>query len=238
MLLRIVFSILVFNSAQGAELTLTEQLKQKADESASKSPDEVKKTMMAALEDLRKSKIAEKALKKGDSIPSFELPDVKKGLVSSKELLEKGPLIIVFYRGGWCPYCNLQLRDLQKSISEINDLGGQLVAISPEAPDNARETVKKQGLGYYVLSDVKADVGKKFGLMFTLPEDLIELYKKFGIDLNKANASQKWELPLAATYIVNKDGKITYSFVDVDYKKRAETKDLIAVLKKIQANTN
>lgn len=213
--------------------TLTEQLAEKAAASAQKTPIEIKQVMFKAIEDLKNSQILEKALKKGDKIPSFELHDVQKGRVQSSELLQKGPLLLIFYRGGWCPYCNLQLRDLQKNLKAIRSTGAQLVAISPEVPDQTAETVKKENLEYFVLSDADGEVGKKFGLMFQLPEDLKGVYLKFGIDLEKSNGNRNWELPLAATYIVNRQGEIIYSFVDADYKKRADTLDLIKILKEL-----
>ena len=217
--------------AEGTSKSLTEQLREKAEASAEKSPKEVRKIMLDALDDLKNEKIQQQALKKGDKMPEFELPDVTRGMIDSESLLKKGPLVVVFYRGGWCPYCNLQLRDIQNHIQKFQKLGAQVVAISPEAPDQSRETVKKNTLDFYVLSDLKGSVAKSFGLTFKLPPDLKTLYKKFGIDLQKHNANKKWELPLAATYIVKPNSEVIYSFVDVDYKKRAETEDLIKVLK-------
>lgn len=213
------------------ELTLTQQLEQKAQASADKTPEEIRKVMSSAIEELKASTIVEKALKKGDKIPEFVLKDVQKGEISSQELLKKGPLVISFYRGGWCPYCNLQLRDLQKHLGEFKAEGAQLVAISPEKPDSTAETIKKQELEFYVLSDSDGKVGEKFGLMFKLPEDLKQVYKKFGIDLEQANGNKDWELPIAATYIVNRKGEIVYSFVDEDYKKRAETRELVKIVR-------
>ncbi len=210
--------------------TLTVQLAERAQESASKAPQETRQIMMQAIKDLKESQVMGKALKKGDKIPSFTLPDVLKGDVSSDVLLKQGPLLITFYRGGWCPYCNLQLRDLQKHLAEIKSTGAELVAISPQTPDASTETVKKQRLEYYVLSDVDGKVGEQFGLMFQLNDDLKKVYQKFGIDLEKANGNSNWELPVSATYIVNTDGEIVYAFVDADYKKRAETLDLIKIL--------
>ncbi len=218
-------------SETNVELTLTEQLKKKADESAQKSPSEKRKIMFAAIDELRKSKTMETALKEGAKIPHFKLEDVHGKEISSKEILQNGPMLLVFYRGGWCPYCNLQLRDLQEHLAEIKETGAQLVAISPQEPDSSAETVKKNELGYHVLSDVGGKVGNDFGLMFKLPEDLIKVYKEFGLDLEKANGNKDWELPLAATYIVKTDGTIEYAFVDADYKKRAETNELIEKLK-------
>jgi len=214
-------------------MSLTEQLQSRADASAKKSPAERKQIMMGSIDNLRKSEIMKTALKKGDVVPEFSLKDIKKGLVSSKKLLNKGPLIITFYRGGWCPYCNLQLRDLQMKLKEIKKTGANLVAISPELPDSTAKTVKKGKLDFYVLSDNQGVVAKKFGLVYKLDKKLIAVYKKFGIDLVKENGNNKWELPISATYIVNKKGKIIYSFVEADYKKRAETTELISILKKL-----
>lgn len=217
-----------------AEMSLKEQLEKKASSSSGKTPKEIKKIMDDALDLIRKSKIVESATKTGDDMPSFQLEYIKAGKVSSSELLKKGPLLIVFYRGGWCPYCNLQLRDLQKHLKSINAAGASLVAISPEAPDETAKTVKKSQLGFYVLSDVKGEVAKSFGLTFPLPKDLVGVYKKFGIELDKVNATKKWELPLSATYIVDSDGKIVYSFVEADYRKRAETSELVTILQKMK----
>ena len=166
-------------------------------------------------------------------MPDFTLPDVNNKPVSSKDLLAKGPLVVIFYRGGWCPYCNLQLHDIQKHLKALKATGAELVAISPEKPDATAETVKKQKLQFYVLSDSNGTVGKKFGLMFKLNDDLKAVYKKFGINLTEANNNDKWELPLAATYIVKQDSKIAYSFVNADYTKRAETTELIDIVKSL-----
>jgi peroxiredoxin len=232
-LLLLLVALMTINSTQAQAKSLSVQLEEKAKASADKSPAEVKKVMEDAIEQLRLSQVMKAALKKDDKMPAFVLNDIKQGQVSSQELLKKGPLVIVFYRGGWCPYCNLQLRDLQLRMSEIKKAGANLVAISPEAPDRTADTIKKEELQFYVLSDTQGQVIKSFGLMFELSPDLIKIYKKFGINLDQHNAEKKWELPLAATYIVDKNGKIVYAFVDADYKKRAETTDLIKILKKL-----
>lgn len=216
-----------------SDKSLTEQLKERAEVSAQNSPQKTRMIMENAIEELRNSTVMQSALKKGDKIPKFSLNDVKRGKVDSHELLKKGPLIITFYRGGWCPYCNLQLRDLQKHLATIKAQGAELVAISPERPDKTAETIKKQDLKFYVLSDNKGEVADLFGLTYKLPSELIDLYKKFGINLKKANGTSEWELPLSATYIVNKNAEIVYAFVDADYKKRAETKELVRILKSL-----
>jgi peroxiredoxin len=211
--------------------SLTQQLEQKAAMSRKNADAKRLQIMDSATDKLRKSNIIDSALTKGQRMPEFSLPDASGKIINSKDLIEKGPVVIVFYRGGWCPYCNLHLRDLQKNIDAIYKTGATIVAISPQAPPSTKETKQKNQLDFFVLSDVKNIVANKFGLVFELPQDLIELYQSFGIDLTKSNAGKEWKLPLAATYIVNKSGEIVYSFLDVDYKKRAETKDIIAFLK-------
>ncbi len=216
-------------------ITLTEKLKEMADQSKLKGTSEKRKIMEDAIEQVRRDHITEKAIKVGDTLPSFTLPDVKSQKISSVDLLKKGPLVVVFYRGGWCPYCNLQLHDLQKYLPEIKKLGANLVAISPQTPDESLSTAQKDNLSFYVLSDVGSKVGKQFGLIYKLPENLKKLYKEFGIDLEKSNATKDWELPLASTYVVKPDGKVIYSFLNADYKKRADTEDILKVLKALKS---
>jgi len=213
--------------------TLTQQLQSLADASKSKTPAEKRAIMDGAIDKLRASNILEKAAKKGDTMPAFSLPDVSRGTVASSNLLKRGPLVVVFYRGDWCPYCNLQLLDLQKHLGELEGLGARLVAISPQTPDNSVTTAQKRGLTYYVVSDANSRVAAKFGLMFRLPPELKKLYADFGLNLEKSNGAREWSLPVAATYVVSREGEIVYSFLDVDYKKRAETADVIDALKRL-----
>lgn len=218
----------------GAEKDLTTKLKELSDSSIAKLPAEKRKIMEDAIDGLRKSHIVDHALKRGDRIPNFSLLDATKKEISSEVLLKKGPIVLVFYRGGWCPYCNLQLHDLQAHLPEIKNLGADLVAISPQNPDNSISTAEKEKLAFHVLSDQGNIVGRKFGLVYKLPDSLKKLYQQFGIDLERSNSLKEWELPLSATYIVDTNGKIYYSFLDVDYRKRAETKDVIEALQKLK----
>lgn len=210
--------------------TLTEQLEAKAAASKERAPTERQAIMEKAIRDLRASGIEKSALKKGDTLPIFALPGVDGKEVSSAALLQEGPLVVTFYRGGWCPYCNLQLRDLQKHLPEIHAQGAQLIAISPQTPDATLSTREKEALEFQVLSDLDGQVARRFGLMYKLPPDLVEIYKGLGLDLAKSNGSDSWELPLAATYVVSPAGEIVYSFVDADYRKRAETLEVLRVL--------
>lgn len=220
--------------AAANDSTLTEKLRAMGEASQNKTPPEKRKIMEDAIAQVRTSHLVEHALKVGDKIPEFSLPDVKMGMIKSSDLLKQGPLVIVFYRGGWCPYCNLQLHDLQSHFGDFTAAGAQLVAISPQTPDGSLSTAQKAQPSFYVLSDVGNTVAKKFRLVYKLPANLKKLYKDFGIDLEKSNGSKDWELPLGATYIVRPDGVITYAFLNADYKKRAETKDVLAKLNELK----
>lgn len=173
------------------------------------------------------------ALNVGAKIPNFELSDSTGKTVSSKDLLKDGNLVIVFYRGAWCPFCNTYLRSLQKRLTDIAAAGGKIVAISVENPDASMAVAKKNEVGFTVLSDPKLETARKFGIVYQLPAETDEKYKTYGIDLAKRNAMDKPELPLSATYVVNKKGKIVYAFLEADYKKRAEPDVIIAELTKI-----
>ncbi len=173
-------------------------------------------------------------LKENDQIPSFQLPDQSENLVLSDELLKNGPLVITFYRGGWCPYCNLELRSLQSHLDEIKENGANLVAISPEQPDNSLDVSEKNNLKFPVLSDSGNTVARKFGLVFELPAEIDKLYKnELKLDLAANNSTDKPELPIPATYVIGKDRKIKYAFVNLDYTQRAEPNEIIDVLKKL-----
>lgn len=179
---------------------------------------------------------AKNALKAGDKMPSFELPNAKNKTVKSVDLLKDSNLIVVFYRGDWCPYCNMYLKRLQQSNEKFKENGGKLVAISVENPDDSLSLVQKNKLDFVVLSDKKLNLARKFKIVYELPKKTDDKYKENGIDLVKDNGTEKPELPLSATYIVNKQGEITYAFLDPDYKKRLEADEIIAELKKISGD--
>src|SRR6266576_3000717 len=167
---------------------------------------------------LAASNLASRALKVGDSAPDFKLPDVHGELVQLHSLLRGGPVVVVFYRGGWCPYCNLHLRGFQRRLAQIRELGGQVVAISPQLPDNSLSTQEKNELAFPVLSDVGNKVARRFGIVFELRDDLVELYRNFGHALEEANGnSGKRELPFPGTFLIDGNGTIRLAHVDVDY---------------------
>ena len=175
---------------------------------------------------------ARAALNVGAKAPAFELKDSTGKLVSSKAILKKGDMVLVFYRGSWCPFCNAYLHKLQTRLTDIKAAGGNLVAISVENPDASMAIAKKNELQFTVLSDPNLDTARKFGIVYQMPPKTDEAYRSRGLDIAKHNAMEKPELPLAATYIINKKGQITYAFIETDYKKRAEPDVIIENLKK------
>lgn len=198
-----------------------------------KVPPEVLNTMLGVTRRLVDSGIAEKSLKVGEKAPDFDLPNPNGESVNLHSLLEKGPVVLNFYRGGWCPYCNLELNTYQKHLDEINDLGASLVAISPETPDNSLSTAEKNDLKFDVLSDVGNKTANQFGLVFKLPSELHEIYLKFGINIPKFNGDDSWEIPMPGTYVIDKDGTVKYAFADADYTKRADPDEVISKLQEL-----
>lgn len=212
---------------------LKEQLEELAAQSKTKLPEPAAAVMRQSLEDLKQSGIVNQALKEGEHAPNFALTNATGKTVRLKQLLNKGPVVVSFYRGGWCPYCNLTLRALEKSLPEIQAEGATLVAISPELPDGSLSTVEKDRLTFEVLSDSGNKVARQFGIVYQLSPELVKLYQGFGINLAQSNGDGSNELPLAATFVISTNGTIAYAFADADYKKRMEPSDIVAVLKRI-----
>lgn len=208
---------------------LLEEIKQYQSEFRQKAPAEKQRLMAEATAELAASGVA-KGLGIGDTIPNFTLPDVSGEPVAIKTLLEQGPVILTFYRGGWCPYCNLELRAYEREIDRIRTLGATVVAISPETPDFAEQTADKNGLSFPVLSDVDLHVSRQFDLVFDLPDYLIEIYKASGLDVTKHNGNDDWQLPKPATFIIDEDGVIRFVEVPSDYTKRVDPEQIIQKL--------
>ena len=211
-------------------MSLTQLLKEHADESAAKFPNAIKQIMRNAIDELSESQLISKALKTGDQFPSFILPNAKGVEVDSQTVLDYGPLVIAFYRGGWCPYCNIELKALQSALPEFKAKGAQLLAISPESPDNSLSTVEKNNLEFEVLTDNNNQFAKSINLVYQLPQELVSLYKKFGIDLEDSQDNSSNELPISATYVIDTSGKIIYDFIEEDYKLRADPNEILNVL--------
>ena len=198
----------------------------KADFEAGKPPYNVPpaviETMHRATAELVASGQAERARHAGDVAPAFTLADPDGHPVSSAELLAHGPLVLTFYRGVWCPYCNMELEALQAALPEIQARGAGVVAISPQTPPNSRKSTRQNQLTFPILSDVGGEVSQAFGLRFALPDYLIELYKGFKNDLPTFNGDPAWTLPMPARYVIGTDGVIAYAEVNPDYTRRPD----------------
>ena len=216
-------------------MRLQDSLDQRKTNFESSASEEVVATMHRATDALIDSDILSKVPKKGQIVPSLTLPGPDGTRFSSQALLEKGPLVIHFFRGGWCPYCCLELDALSALNSDINNLGATLVAISPNTVNFAAETMEKMNLTFPILSDAGCETAARFGLAFKMPADLIELYKKFDIDLETINGNADWELPMPARFIVDRTGTIVDARVNADYTKRPEPLEIIDILKQITA---
>ncbi|MDP3762384.1 MAG: peroxiredoxin-like family protein [Ramlibacter sp.] len=197
---------------------------------ASRNSPEAQATMRRATEALLASGMAQRAIRTGDRAPAFMLPDVNGAMVRSDELLSRGPLVVSFYRGVWCPYCNLELQALQETLEEIRARGAELVVLSPQSAANSRRSTRIAGLEFPMLIDKANAVAAAFGLRFKLPDDLIALYKGFGNDLALANGDDSWTLPMPARFVIDPVGVVRYAEVNPDYSVRPEPRDLLPVL--------
>jgi peroxiredoxin len=174
---------------------------------------------------------AERALKVGDIAPTFKLVNAEGELVSSGQMLEQGPLVVTFYRGVWCPYCNIDLQAIEESIEEIRALGAQLVAVSMQTPENSLKSQRQNKLSYPILTDAGGKTADAFGIRWRLQDELIDVHKGFNIDLAVINGEPSWTLPMPARYVIGRDGKIAYAEVSPDYTKRPDPSELLPVLR-------
>jgi peroxiredoxin len=186
--------------------------------------------MDGATADLIASGAAQRALRAGDLAPAFTLPDADGNVVSSRVLLARGPLIVSFYRGIWCPYCNMELQALQESLESFEAEGASLVAISPQTRPNSRKSMRQNGLDFPILSDAGNEVAAAFGIRFRMPDALIDVYKGLKNDLPMINGDDSWTLPMPSRFVIGQDGVIRYAEVNPDYTQRPEPSDLLPAI--------
>ena len=193
-------------------------------------PAEMLEIMDRAARELSGSGQATRALTAGDRAPRFRLPSAAGETVALDGLLAHGPVVLTFYRGAWCPYCNIALRALQRHHGDITARGARLVAVSPQVPDESLTLAEKHSLAFDVLSDIGADTARQYGLAFDLPDDLAAVYERLGFDLQRVNGGHPRTLPLPATSVIDRAGTIRWAFVNTDYTTRAEPADILAAL--------
>ena len=191
--------------------------------------DELRRAAMAMIEGLRTSG-AVPGIEIGELAPEFVLPDATGTKVALRDLLAIGPVVVSFYRGAWCPYCNTELQALQGSLDAIKDRGASLVAISPQAPDASLSLVERLELGFDVLSDLEQSVSSAYGLQFELTPALQAIYPKLGMDLTQHNADGSWHLPVPATFVLDSAGIVRARHVDPNYLERMPVDDILAAL--------
>lgn len=168
----------------------------------------------------------------GAQAPAFSLPDTLGRTVALTDLYARGPVIVTFYRGEWCPYCNLQLRAYQQALPEITAAGAALVAISPQTPDHSLSMQEKNDLAFTVLSDIGNVIARQYGLVYTVDTETRDaMQNRFGVDLAQYNGNDSWELPMPGTFVIGQDGAIRLAFVETDYTKRLDPADIIDALR-------
>ena len=173
----------------------------------------------------------------GETVADFTLDNQNGQARSLSGALEKGPVILFFYRGEWCPFCNLQLKHYQESLARFNDAGASLIAISPEKPDHSIVAAEKHNLGFDILYDIDDAVGETFGVSVHIPDEHIDALKGFGLELPEWNGTQSWTLPVPGVFIIDRDFKVKWRFVEANYRIRAEVDEILAALATIKLSS-
>lgn len=197
-----------------------------------KVPKEIKELQLSATQKLVDEGLSANAIKAGDLALEIKLPNAVEKEVSLFNTLEDNDFVVIsFYRGGWCPYCNFEMKALGDINDELNELNAKIIAISPETPDQSLTMQEKHDLKFEVLSDANNIVAKQYGLVFSLDERLRPIYESFGIDIPASTGNDSYEIPMPATYVVNKKKEIIFSFIDENYKKRCEPQDILDAIR-------
>jgi peroxiredoxin len=217
-------------------LTIHEQSEQLKTAAAEQLPSGVVEVFDRSIQSLLDQGVPAGVVKVGDALESFTLTDATDATVSLDQLVESGPAVIVFYRGGWCPYCNLALRTYQRELlPELSAFGARLVAISPQSPDQSLSTVEKAELDFTVLSDPGNRVARSFGIVFQQSEEVLEAQRTLGLDLQQVNAEGSTELPRPTVLIVDQDRMVRFVDVQPDYTARTEVGEIVAGLTRLVA---
>lgn len=208
---------------------LSKQLEAREEEFKGSLPEE-HQILLQSVDYLRESGIA-RGLQAGESAPDFTLTDALGKEIRLSEELANGPVILTFYRGGWCPFCNLQLRAYQEFLPEFRELGASLIAVSPQSPDNTLSQQEKERLTFLVASDTEGRVAEQYRVLYEVTGSLKSLYEKFNLHLPEYNASSRWFLPVSATFVVDRSSIIRYAHIDPNFMRRLEPDTILQVLR-------
>lgn len=214
------------------ETSLKSKLSAKKEAFDMKAPEEKKIAYEDGIKAVKESGVLDRAINKGNKAPDFKLKNANGDTIALYERLSSGPIVLTWYRGGWCPYCNMQLAYYQEHLNEFKEAGAELIAITPELPDNSLSTKEKNKLEFEVLSDVNNKVAEEYKIMFDLTEE-VEKYYKQSFSFKDYYGNEEGRLPLAVTYVIAQNGTVTYAFIDPDYRNRAELKDILDALNKL-----
>jgi peroxiredoxin len=213
-------------------MTLRDELNARREESHNRAAD-IRAAYAAVVETLSKADLASRALHVGDAMPPFMLPNAEGKLIASDELLARGPLVLTFFRGEWCPYCALTLAALERQLPAIEAASATLVAVTPDSGGRALATKRREGLHYEVLVDMDNGIGLQFGIVFRTPELYRQVLLARGIDLGARHGNAGWFLPIPATYVIDPTATIRYAHIDPDFTHRAEPSEIVAVVQKV-----
>ncbi|MFI5387113.1 MAG: peroxiredoxin-like family protein [Fimbriimonadales bacterium] len=213
--------------------TLSEQLEEFRAGWMQRVPAARRAIMERHITHLTEAGLGQRAKQVGDRAPTIILPDAHGETFDVATLLAKGPVVVTFYRGGWCPYCNLELKAYQTTLPRIVAAGASLLAISPEKPDDTVSTAEKNALTFPVLSDVGQSVAKAFGIVYAFTDELRTAYIGFNLDIPAKNGTpDDWSLPLSATYVIGADGVILFADTEVDYRRRTDPLEVLDILER------
>lgn len=212
-------------------MTLTAQVKQMRNATLTRMPQSIVQTFKEGIEEIRTNQLKENALQKGDIIPDFSLTDIQGNTVNLKDLHQSEFLILNFYRGGWCPYCNMELREYERLKSDFSKTGANIVAISAEVTELANQTTQKNTISFPILTDVDAQFMKAIGIVFQLNEATKKDYTGFGMDFTRIHGNDNDELPVPAVYVIDKNMEIVFVHFEEDYMTRIEPAAVLDAIK-------
>ncbi|RKR07981.1 peroxiredoxin [Maribacter vaceletii] len=217
-------------------MTLTEQLKQVKDTVMMRMPESIIQTFKEAIEEINTNRLKEKALQIGDTITGFSLININGNTVKLEDVFNSEYLVLNFYRGGWCPYCNMELREYERLKDDFKNAGADIIGISAEVPTLASQTKDKNTLSFPVLTDKDAEFMKAIGIVFQLNEKAKKDYVGFGMDFTQIHGNENYELPVPAVYIIDKNRKVIFVHFEADYMTRIEPKEVLNFIKNNKSN--